>query len=275
MQLSEPVGMPRVFVISLRTASGRRERAGSQLQAAEVPFSFFDAVTPPDLSAGAEFRCVDAEAFLVNTGREPVPAEIACFASHKCLWRHCAEIGEPIVVLEDDFTLRPNFPDALRAALLLAGESGFLRLQTDLRAGKTPVAEGADFTLARFTYPPHGLMAYCISPSVAGAFVRDSDVLDAPVDVFVKRYWQHHLPLFALLPYSVEPSALSRDTTIPGRCKRRKPLAIAIRRLAMKIRGHGLRLAWNARFRWQARGARPDLRVTDAAASRRRGVSRV
>ncbi len=247
--MHSPAKMPPVFVISLRSATARRERAQSQLQAAGVPFSFFDAVTPPDVSTGGEFRSIDEEAFLVNTGRVPVPAEIACYASHRRLWRQCADMGEPIVILEDDFTLRPNFPDALRTALLLVDESGFLRLQTDLRARKTPVAGGAKFTLARFTYPPHGLMGYCISPSVARLFVAASEVVDAPVDVFVKRYWEHHLPLFALLPYSIEPSVLSLDSTIPGRIKRRKPLAIAIRRIGMKIRAHGLRWLWNVRFR--------------------------
>lgn len=248
----QPGGMP-VFIISLRDAAERRRRASEQLEAAGIRFRFFDAVTPREVSANADFRRIDEEAFLVNTGRYCVPAEVACFASHRRLWQRCADLDMPIVILEDDFKLRANFADALRTALPLTRDKGFLRLQTDLRARKTPVAGSGGFTLARFTYPPHGLMAYCISPSAARVFVAASTVLDAPVDVFVKRYWQHRQPMFALLPYSVEPSALSRKTTIPGRRKARKPLGIALWRLGRKAVCHCQRMAWNVRFQMRER----------------------
>lgn len=259
-----------VFVISLSDAAERRRRASEELHAAGVEFRFFDALTPRETRESGEFRHIDEEAFLVNTGRYCVPAEIACFASHRRLWQRCVDLDTPITILEDDFKLRGNFADALRAAGPLTEENGFLRLQTDLRARKTTVAESGDFTLARFTYPPHGLMGYCISPAVARVFVAASEQVDAPVDVFVKRYWQHGQPMFALLPYSLEPSALSRKTTIPGRKKARKPLGIALLRLAGKVRSHCLRIACNARLRspgW--RNGRQAARPVGAAASRK------
>jgi glycosyl transferase, family 25 len=247
--LAEQRGAMPVFVISLCDAAERRKRASEQLEAAGTDFRFFDAVTPREVRESREFRCVDEAAFLVNTGRYCVPAELACFASHRRLWQRCIDLDLPIVILEDDFELRANFAAALRTALPLIGECGFLRLQTDLRARKTAVAGHGDFTLARFTYPPHGLMGYCISPSAARLFVEASSVLDAPVDVFVKRYWQHGQPMFALLPYALEPSALSRTTTIPGRKKAPKPLRIMLLRFARKLRSHCLRIACNVRLR--------------------------
>jgi glycosyl transferase family 25 len=271
--VTEQRGTMPVFVISLCDAAERRRRASEELDAAGIEFRFFDAVTPREVHESGEFRHIDEEAFLVNTGRYCVPAEIACFASHRRLWQHCVDLDMPIAILEDDFKLRGNFAGALRAAGPLTEENGFLRLQTDLRARKIAVAGSGDFTLARFTYPPHGLMGYCISPAAARVFVAASSLVDAPVDVFVMRYWQHGKPMFALLPYSLEPSALSRKTTIPGRNKARKPLGIALLRFARKIRGHCLRIAWNARLRalgWRngRRAARPDTGPVGAAGTR-------
>jgi glycosyl transferase family 25 len=265
MQVTEQRGAMPVFVISLCDAAERRKRALEQLDAAGIEFRFFDAVTPREVRESGEFRYIDEEAFLVNTGRHCVPAEIACFASHRRLWQHCVDLDMPIAILEDDFKLRGIFADALRAAVPLTEKNGFLRLQTDLRARKTAVAGSGDFTLARFTYPPHGLMGYCISPLAAGVFVAASALVDAPVDVFVKRYWQHGQPMFALLPYSLEPSDLSRKTTIPGRKKTRKPLGISLLRFARKIRCHCLRIACNARLQaLESRNARPATRANTA-----------
>jgi glycosyl transferase, family 25 len=271
--VAEQRGAMPVFVISLCAAAERRKRASEQLDAAGIDFRFFDAVTPREVHESGEFRGVDEQAFLVNTGRYCVPAELACFASHRRLWQRCIDLDMPIAILEDDFKLRANFAAALRSALPLTEECGFLRLQTDLRARKSMVAVRGDFTLARFTYPPHGLMGYCISPSAARVFVGASSLLDAPVDVFVKRYWQHGQPMFALLPYALEPSALSRKTTIPGRRKAPKPLRIALLRFARKLRSHWLRIACNARLQvlgWRKgrQTTQPHARAVGAAASR-------
>jgi hypothetical protein len=102
MQVTEQRGAMPVFVISLCDAAERRKRALEQLDAAGIEFRFFDAVTPREVRESGEFRYIDEEAFLVNTGRHCVPAEIACFASHRRLWQHCVDLDMPIAILEDD-----------------------------------------------------------------------------------------------------------------------------------------------------------------------------
>lgn len=237
-----------VYVISLPGERERREQARRQLDAAGVPFTFFDAIGG-EAAASGYFRGLDEDEFVLNCGRRVVPGEVGCFASHRELWKQAAATNTPIVILEDDFKLTPAFSEALEAASSLIRKLGFIRLQTDLRARKVAVGHHSPFVVHRYTKPPHGLMGYCVSPRVARAFVNDTRVLDAPVDVYTKKYWEHGQPLYALTPYCVQSSKLCDATGIVGRKKHPKPLPVAARRFARKCSWVVKRIAANRSFR--------------------------
>ena len=101
-----------IFVISLRSARARRTHVIAEMAAAGLRFHFFDAV-----EAGSEperhFVATNVPLYEINARRPPLPSEIACYASHRAVWRRCVELGAPIVVLEDDFRLLPGFASAL------------------------------------------------------------------------------------------------------------------------------------------------------------------
>jgi len=100
------------------------------------------------------------------------------------------------------------------------------------------------------------MMCYCISPRVARSFVDDTRVLDAPVDVYVKKYWEHGQPLYALTPYPVSPSPLHDQPTIEGRKKYGKTIGVTVQRFLRKCGWQLRRMAFNLRERWSPR-ARP------------------
>lgn len=253
-----------IVVISLPGATDRRESVARQMRSAGLAFRFLDAASGPEAIAAGEFDGIDEDNYVLNCGRRPVPGEIGCFASHRRAWQQCAAAGVPILVMEDDFELRQNFRDAVNAAALVIENAGFVRLQTDLRARKKPVAEVGDFMLARFTKPPHGLMCYAISPAVAQRFVARTHVVDAPVDVFVKKYWDHGQALHALLPYSVGESRHHQVTSIPGRRRQAKSRRVAIRRFCRKAGWQVQRVVWNF-----ARPARPFAAAPEASRENR------
>lgn len=239
----------RVYVINCRRQKERRASARSKLDKAGVPFEFFDGLSADDALGRHLFEAIDDREFLLNTGRHVTPGEIGCFASHRELWKRAAELDEPVVIMEDDFELLGDFNRALEAASSLIDRAGFIRLQTDLRAKKCSGSGVGEFRLCRFTKPPHGLMAYAVSADVARRFVARTRVLDAPVDIFTKKYWEHGRPLYVLRPYAVGPSTYHGVTTIQGRRKTAKPPAIAVRRFLRKA-------GWYARrwyFNWQHR----------------------
>lgn len=233
----------RIYVINIASHVDRRRSSEVKLHAAGLEFEFFEAITGRDaLDAFADF---DADEFRLNTGREITIGEVGCFASHRALWQCCARLDEPILIMEDDFDLLERFTSAVQQAIRLAPTLGFIRLQTALRARRVPLFFAGEFTASRFSKAPHSTMCYVISPETARCFVAATEVFDAPVDVFIKTFWEHGQPLHALTPYTVAPSVMSAATTIEGRIKERGDLLLALRRLLRKSRWYRQRWLFN------------------------------
>lgn len=258
----------RVYVINCRRHAGRRAAAQSTLEKAGVRFEFFDGLCADDARSRKLFDAVDEQEFLINTGRRVTDGEIGCYASHREVWKRAAELDEPVVILEDDFELLGDFNKTLGVVTRLIDRVGFIRLQTDLRAKKCRGVDIDEFRLCRITKPPHGLMCYGLSAQVARRFVAATRVLNAPVDIFTKKYWEHGQPMFVLTPYAVGPSRHHERTTIEGRTKAPKPLPIAARRFLRKA-GSYLR-RWQ--FNWQHRHAAADAVQGRGRAEARAGV---
>lgn len=209
----------RICVISLPDEQLRRERAAAQLSRAQLDFEFADATRGEDVVRDGHFDRFDQYGFLMNTGRVASTGELGCFASHRTLWRRSIASDEPLLILEDDFHLHEDFPEALRHTRRLIREYGFIRLQVEARSSRTPVSECGNFILSRYRKAPYGTAGYAISPDVARTFVAVSDCFSAPVDLFVKNFWDHGHTLYALTPYTVSLSEISQQSRIGGRKK--------------------------------------------------------
>lgn len=240
----------KVYVISLPEQEQRRKSAEQQLNDAGVPFEFFDGIRGEIAIRECMFEGFDDAAFKLNTGRLVAIGELGCFASHRELWKRCVALREPIMIMEDDFNLLPEFARALDCAIDVVAQVGFLRLQTTVRAKKYRIGTHRGFDVSRFSKAPFGLMCYCVSPDVAQRFIDATRTIDAPVDDFTKRFWEHKQPLYALTPYTVAPSILSVQTTIVGRKKIRKTPRVAWRRSWRKAGWYWSRWKFNFRYRW-------------------------
>lgn len=224
----------KIFVISLSRAEERRQRATRQLGDAGLAFEFFDALSGEQALQEGYFDGCIADEWLLNTGREMTPNEIGCFASHRSMWQKCIELGEPIMIMEDDFELLPGFAGAVQQVAENIAEHGFIRLQSETRARKELVARRGEYALWRYTRVPHSSMCNSLTPEVARRFVEQTRVICEPVDVFVKKYWAHGQPIYGLTPYTVTESDLSKATFIPHRNKAQKRLAVSTRRFLRK-----------------------------------------
>ncbi len=238
----------KIFVINLAANVERRMAAAAELQAAGRRFRFFPAIEGAQAVADKLFERIDHDEFLLNTGRQVLPGEIGCFASHRALWTHCVDSNEPLLVLEDDLELLDGFDAATALAAQHIDDAGFLRLQTETRARTTPVLRQAGMVISRYTKAPHSTLAYCIAPRVAKRWLAASRVLCAPVDVFIRNFWEHGECLYGITPYAVRPSPFAEQTTIGGRVKRRKPLPVAVARLLRKATAYWQRWRFNRRI---------------------------
>ncbi len=234
----------KIFVISLPTSHARRASAASQLHKFGLDFEFFQGVFGSHV-LDRYFDGYDEEQFLRNTGRMMCDGEIGCYASHLALWKKCVELDEPIVIMEDDFLLLDAFPESIRQLDRNVHQYGYIRLQEEGRARKLKEKECGNFVLWRFTKAPHGAMCYGISPSVAAVFIEQSNILTAPIDVYVKKFWSHNQPIYGLSPYMVIDSNLCRDTNIKGRKKHKKSLRVQFLRIVTKCDWFFSRLYFN------------------------------
>ena len=241
----------QIFVISLPTAVARRCAVREQFAAAEVPFSFFDAFDGREIRLTDHFSHLDNATWRLNTYRKPLPGEIGCYASHLALWKHAVLYDEPIVVLEDDCRLDAAFPRALDAVCLTIRSLGFVRLESFERRDRPRITAPAHrighidrFRLHYLCDVPLCLLGYAVSPGAAARLVAASQVLSSPVDKLVQRTWEHGVPIFALSPGPVAPSADAGTSTIGARARQRD-LGTVLKRTAYKGVGEIRRALFN------------------------------
>jgi glycosyl transferase family 25 len=232
----------KVLVISLPDSRARRESAGRQLAHRSIDFEFLDGV---DGRSGGHSLLAryDERRFVVNCGRPANPGELGCYASHFLAWEWCVAHDEPLLVLEDDFVLQNGFPEALSLCEQLLPAYGHIRLEATTRSIAVPEQRFGSFKLVKYVKAPQGALAYGIAPAAARSLLRHSSAFVAPVDVFVRNFFWHKVPLFGLWPYTVANGELSGDSVIGRRVRPAQRAPIAVLRFLKK----GFRLAMNGK----------------------------
>jgi len=220
----------KVFVINLAESTDRREACATELDKFDVEYEFFPACRG-DQGHEPFFDDYDQQSYLISTRRLASAAEIGCYASHLMLWRKCVELNQPIVILEDDFKLQPNFSAALSASEKFADELGFIRLHplvirpkpNSRRLDKrVKIAEVDGFRLSYLGKVPTCMLSYVVNPKAAAAFIAASHTLTAPVDKFMQQVWMHKQPIFALGPPCVMEGITASASTIGDRSIKQK-----------------------------------------------------
>lgn len=237
----------KIVVISLESALERRAQVTEQLSSIRQPFAFLPAISGKTVYPSPSHD-IDEERFLLATGRHATAGEVGCYLSHREAWLRCADSKEPLLIMEDDFALTEDFPLAVSLLEDQVQQFGFIRLQSESRASKTPEIPMGRFTLWRYTKAPNSAMCYGLSPEAAQRLLDESTVIDAPVDVFMREFWRHGQRMYGITPYSVSESDLSPATSISGRLKAKKNLAVRIRRTSHRTRNWWARLNYNLAY---------------------------
>ncbi len=225
----------KVLVISLPESAERRHSATGKLTALGLSFEFIDGING-NTSRDPLLERYREKEFILNYGRPALPGELGCYASHYLAWQRCIELGVPVLVLEDDFKPLDRFMGALEVCEQHINTQGYIRLETTGDKPASSVFTQDGFTLVKFLKAPQGALCYAISPSVASTFVAHSQTFDYPVDVFVRNFWYHKVPLFGLKPYSATASDIAVNSYIGNRRGRYpKTLGTRLHRSARKL----------------------------------------
>ncbi|MDO5054028.1 MAG: glycosyltransferase family 25 protein [Pasteurella oralis] len=155
------------YVISLTNAHRRREHIIKEFGRQNIPFEFFDALTP------SKYLDNTINTYLPNLAQASLSAgEKACFMSHFILWQKCLNENLPyLFIFEDDILLGKNANAFLNDEKWLEDrfdltDSFILRLETFLQPAKcektkiTPYLEREFNSLKQVHY---GTAGYIIS----------------------------------------------------------------------------------------------------------------
>lgn len=196
----------RGFVIHLARAVQRRAHVDRLVEEASCPMEIFDAVdgaglTVADLRAFFSAEPLFSPPYPFEIGR----GEIACFLSHRALWRRMVEEGlDQALILEDDVALAPGFDAALALASRFAGLEGFVQFQTrPVRAVAEVVAEQDGVQIVRPPVVPRRTSAQLIGRHAAERLLKASARIDRPVDGFLQLVWETKQPIHCAVPAGV------------------------------------------------------------------------
>jgi len=112
-----------------------------------------------------------------DIGKLSRPGVVGCFYSHYALWNKCIELGEPIMIFEDDVKFYRNYePVDFEGVLVLSlGKSSFLT-EPQKTYLENPTGDPKITKWVNFSMP--GASGYAITPDAAKGLVK-----------FYKSYW--------------------------------------------------------------------------------------
>lgn len=214
----------KVFVISLKHSIERRSRIQKLLDEQGIEFEFFDAI---DASV-KDFKYSNKRApnkTLLRLGYHLLDNEVACFASHFCLWEKCIELNEPILILEDNCDLMATISSYQSLFENLVNEHHFIKLFSMFKKKYSPIKKiNTSAEIIYYHDRTCGAQGYLISPYGAMKFVENAQQFIEPADNYMEKPWRH-----GILTYSFKPDLVCRakiKSTIGSNRKNKKKLPL-------------------------------------------------
>jgi glycosyl transferase, family 25 len=200
-----------VYVINMADNVARMQSCTSALNALGIPFERFEAVNGRALSDAKASAVYDADANQRMFRLPLVRGELGCYLSHIELWRRIAAgNADGAIILEDDFTASPHFPQVLAA--LIADQDPwdmvklFARRRNKVMLNRRNLCDG--FEIARPYQIPNTTLGYVIRRDAAGRLLARSAPFARPIDEDHKRFWEHGLDVRLVMP---PPLSLNAD----------------------------------------------------------------
>lgn len=151
---------------------------------------------------------------LLLSKRAMTPSELACYASHRQIWRRIVEAGDRYaLVFEDDAHIvdRPAFRQALED--IGRGDFDLVKL-SDLRPKKVVKHAVAGRTrLVSHKMLASGTVCYVISAAAAARLLRRPKIFRA-VDEDMTHAWEFGIDLWSVSPNPVEEAAMALETSV-------------------------------------------------------------
>lgn len=179
------------------------------MAAADLPFTFFDAVNGAALSAEDRRGHYDETANIERFKRPLSASEIGCYLSHLKLWDQIAQAQTgAAVILEDDAQIDAGLKTFLEQIKNYDLDDVYLKLD-----GVSETLDLEDISTTKMTLGLRKVIhAPQIAPRTTGYIIgaRAAEKMIAcrrtffrPVDIDIKHYWEHNVPVWAVMPHLV------------------------------------------------------------------------
>lgn len=234
----QPAAAVEIVVISLPSATRRRQWISAMFEGTSLKWSFFDAHTSLGQSGGLRYDSAVARA---RFGRGLSVPELAICSSHVAVLNEFLQRSQAnhILVLEDDVIFDTDFPLARFGTFCAENGIEYIRLFGKHYAKAARLGFFYDRSILRYETTPAGAQAYLMSKQGAKAFLDSYRSIDTTVDLAMDRFWKVPLPIYAIFPYpiierfsptSIPMASYGREFTLPER------LSFNTRRMITKLR---------------------------------------
>ncbi len=190
----------KTYVINLKRSIERRERIEKALDDAKINFEFIEAIDsshPNFLYSERRNNILSRRRF----GYKLLENEVACFASHHRAWEKCLELKTPILVLEDNCDLLPDFHSNIHLFDDLAQKYNFLKLAaTNKKAFVNIESINPTINIVRYKKKACGIMGYIITPKAAFQFINNVGEFIEPVDNYMEKPYKHGISTYTINP---------------------------------------------------------------------------
>ncbi|RTZ44431.1 hypothetical protein EKL30_07575 [Candidimonas sp. SYP-B2681] len=204
-----PSELPAIHVVSLPGLPERRHFMQDQLdKLGIVHYKFFDAIhgkAQPDHYLFQKYDAVE-RARIKGKGNALKLSQLGCFASHYLLWEKCVQSGQPIIILEDDAILMPNFMNFYEASPQMLRKHGLIWMHASTKPKHKqgwPLERIGAFTLKKLVHGHSGTAGYLISPDCARAMMGYCSQWIYAVDDTMARFFHHKIEAIGLDPVCV------------------------------------------------------------------------
>lgn len=197
--MSNPINTLVCRVISLTDAKKRREDSSKELAKLNLNWQFLDAVD--GRSATVFPKEYDHKKRKKHYLTPMSMGEIACFLSHQKAWHECIQLGQTMLVLEDDFFFKENITEALNIALNKCTWEVF-RLHGNGMREISDIQYFGDFIVYKHLLDCSSSAAYLITPAGAQKLLKHSKSFFKAVDTYMEDdRWRHKVNMKAIFPY--------------------------------------------------------------------------
>ena len=194
--------MASVFVVNLPASIERKVNISRQLDTLGVAYTVFEAINGRDQSAHPLFSMYRDELSQASRGKSLTQGQLGCYASHFLLWEKCIDLNEPIIILEDDALLFPEFKTFLTNINILDERYECIRLFKNKRRKYTSkIVENLNgIEIHKFSKGHMSATGYYLTPTGARKFLKSSESWYVPVDICMDRFWANRVECYGTVP---------------------------------------------------------------------------